>query len=628
MRDWRQNYRREHKDELDAYRKEWFKKRGEAKRLERETKRAEREAAKSARFADWEERCRIAKEQYGFDLGVVPIDMTPEEAEARKRYERDRDREYRESHKEERRAQQRAYDERKRRKAERRKCNLANLDKAREAQKEIRAKRKAEAAEAKRLEAEKLREEQRRAFEEKQRIVREKYGFTLGVAPKTPEEIAGKKRYIFDQKKAYLEANKEHLDEKRRLRQFRKAEECRRRQELLDCKRRENAELERQAWLVECQKRREEREAEAAALAKSERQARDAFATEREANRQAYLAAMEAKKNETAIEESIVPEPTVPAMPPIEPPDEPVVATGGSEYDGEEQDAEPELDAREAELRKREQDFTRRNKARNYKFAAKKRKATIERKKREAQKADAKAERAEWRRFKSLRLELGLSEDKSQWTEKQLARYERKVEKAKLEKKRAEHRKEIKARKKAKAAARRERRDKIRAIREKYGFTLGKAPRTEAEKEGKKRWERDKLAEERERNREHLNAYNREYKRRKRAEALAKAQRKWTDEQWAEWNKREAARQYPSGSPQWLVREVVKRLASEQNLPEDAVTQRLLDLGGIEFLTKGVESFGEKGYARTHAVQTAIDALSLFLDPDHAAMFRERRGDV
>ena len=77
---------------------------------------------------------------------------------------------------------------------------------------------------------------------------------------------------------------------------------------------------------------------------------------------------------------------------------------------------------------------------------------------------------------------------------------------------------------------------------EKYGFTLGKKPVTPEEMEGFKRWQRDQEAEYRERHREHITAYNREYRRRKRQEAFERAQTKWTPAQWAEWEKRQERR--------------------------------------------------------------------------------------
>ena len=165
-----------------------------------------------------------------------------------------------------------------------------------------------------------------------------------------------------------------------------------------------------------------------------------------------------------------------------------------------------------------------------------------------------------------------------------------------------------------------EREVRKRLIFEKYGFTLGKAPATPEEIEGFKRWQRDQESEYRKRHHDRITAYNREYRRRKRAEALAKQQTTWTRKQWAEWEKREAQKRNRPGTPQWMVREVVKHIAREQNLPEDAVMERVLELGGLDFIIKGAESMGQQRCNRPSAVVAAARALSLYLDPDNAAM--------
>ncbi len=170
-----------------------------------------------------------------------------------------------------------------------------------------------------------------------------------------------------------------------------------------------------------------------------------------------------------------------------------------------------------------------------------------------------------------------------------------------------------------------EREVRKRLIFEKYGFTPGKAPATPEEMEGFKRWQRDQEAEYRKRHHDKITAYNREYRRRKRAEALAKLQTTWTRKQWAEWEKRELAKAYPPGSPQWMVREVVKRIAAEQNLPDEAVMERVIELGGLDFIIKGAESMGQKGCNRPSAVVAAARALAFYLDPDKAEMFGEQR---
>lgn len=169
----------------------------------------------------------------------------------------------------------------------------------------------------------------------------------------------------------------------------------------------------------------------------------------------------------------------------------------------------------------------------------------------------------------------------------------------------------------------RELEERKRLIREKYGFTLGKKPVTPEEIEGRKRYDHDMEAESRKRRHDKIAAYNREYRHRRRAEAKVK----WTQEQWAAWNKRQATRECPLGSPQWLVREVVKYLARENNLSEDAVMQRLMELDGLDFLLKGAEFLGERRRCNKGIVLAAVRALALYLDPDNAGMFEEKRNE-
>ena len=164
-----------------------------------------------------------------------------------------------------------------------------------------------------------------------------------------------------------------------------------------------------------------------------------------------------------------------------------------------------------------------------------------------------------------------------------------------------------------------EREERKRLISEKYGFTPGKAPITPEEIEGFKRWQRDQEAEYRERNRDKITAYNREYRRRKRAEALAKQQTAWTPKQWDAWKKQQESKE--RGTPAWLIREVVKFLAAEGNLAEDDVVQWIIEHDGIDFLTRGAESMGVERLRGKAAVPMAARALALFLDPDNAAMF-------
>ena len=71
----------------------------------------------------------------------------------------------------------------------------------------------------------------------------------------------------------------------------------------------------------------------------------------------------------------------------------------------------------------------------------------------------------------------------------------------------------------------------------------------------------------------------------------------------------------------------MKHLARENDLPEDAVLERLMELDGLDFLLKGAESRGESKCARPAFVIAAVRALALYLDPDNAEMFVEKRDE-
>ena len=311
---------------------------------------------------------------------------------------------------------------------------------------------------------------------------------------------------------------------------------------------------------------------------------------------------------------------------------------------------------RETAIRNREIDFMLHGKERVRKEAAKKRKATIARKKREAaaQAArEAKAaerealrkereaarqaarvaklealetERAERAAFKAKARELGLPLQKARWTPKHQKIWDRALrreEKAKIEAERAAKRAARQGGQTAAFATSEERQkaleEKRRIVFEKYGFTLGKKPTTPEEMEGFKRWQRDQEAEYRERHRDHITEYNREYRRRKRQEALEKAQRKWSLAQWAAWERQQEAKE--RGTPAWLVREVARYLAVEGNLQPDDVMAWLIENDGVDFLTKGAESMGKQRLLGRKVIPMAARAVSFYCSPDTAAMF-------
>lgn len=588
MSDWQRCYRETHREKIVALRAAWEERRREARRAERETRRAERQAAKDASLAAWEEKRRAVRERYGFDLGMVPLEMSPEEAEARMRYARDRKREYRETHREELRAKGKAYRERAKRKAELRLISLANLAKARARQAELRLQREAEA-----------KEERRRAFEAKREAVRAKYGFTLGERHATPEEAEGRRRYRRDSAREYYEAQRE--------RDRVKAERRRRLRELNEARHKASVEERRRAKAARRAEKRRRREEAKAALEQEVRNARAAFDAEREANRAAYLAA-KAERGERG-EQAAMPRSPSSVIPPVEPPGG-NIGTGGGDDDWERRMRE-EAEQAERIAREAEREALREAKAAE-RLAAKQAK----REAREAEAAERKAllkqayatfaykVTAYRRNLENARRSMGLPTKKRKWTPEQRRQWSIYLR---------ESRRELddwlveRMRRELDKAARAERREHRRLV-----------------SEGKAEPSAEQLARQKRRHDKQM-AYNREYRRRKRAEALAEAQAKWTPAQWAEWEKRQAAKN--RHTPAWLVGEVVKLLAAESGVSADDVAARLIECGGIDFLMAGAESMGRSRLARRGAVAAAARALMFHIDPDHASMFEGRTKD-
>ena len=166
-----------------------------------------------------------------------------------------------------------------------------------------------------------------------------------------------------------------------------------------------------------------------------------------------------------------------------------------------------------------------------------------------------------------------------------------------------------------------EREECRKRIKEQYGFDIWTPVKklTPEELEGRKRWLRDEEAEYRKQHREHITIYNREYRQRKRAEALAIKQRTWSAEEWAAWKKREAAK--GRGKPEQFVKEVVKVLAESGKIGEDEVMNHLLEHGGVEFLMSGAEAIGKERAKRPSMVKAAAMAVAFYVDPDGAVMF-------
>ena len=385
----------------------------------------------------------------------------------------------------------------------------------------------------------------RREREEKIRRIREKYGFTLGVKPVTPEEIEGKRRYIADRDRERAIRDREidfMLHGKERVRKA----AAKKRKATIARKKREAA----------AQAAREAKASERAAQAKAREEARLAA-------KEAKRAAKEAEAAEKAERNALLDQ-----------------AYKSFKYKVTAYERKKEKMRRQFGLPKMKRDFS-------------------------------PEQREQWNAY-LLKSRKELEDWLVERMRKELARAPKSIKgNGQSQPPPAEV-----------VARREEKKKRKQEIFEKYGFTLGKKPVTPEEIEGFKRWQRDQEAEYRERHHDRITEYNREYRRRRRAEALAKAQAKWTPEQWSAWEKTQAKKE--RGSPAWLVKEVVKHLAAEHGLSEDQTTERLLELGGLDFLLAGAESVGLQRCKGKSMVAAAARALALYLDPDNAEMFGER----
>ena len=595
MSDWQRRYRAERPvEERRAYMNAWHLRKRLEKRLGRiptEDEIAAEVAAKEERRVRHEERCVAAKERYGFTLGTVPLEMSLEEAEARKRYKNECSREWRKAHAERvrelrRQSYQRAKEAAKRKReaaAARRERCLAALAKARERQRELRE-------EAKRLERERRR-----------RDALERFGCDIDAKPRTAEERRAQNLY-------WLTVAREKCAEKRARRK----------------KRREEAERrEREAARTVREKRVREREEAQAARVAEVRNARETFAAEREANRAAYFAAVAAKRDEgrgmrdeeeaggsrscATAEPNPAPAPSQPSfiIPPVEPPSG-IIGTGGG---GEDDDLERRM-REEAEQAAREASEAQREATRKAREAERQAAKQAKQAAREAEAAERKAlleqayekfaykVRAYKNGLESARRSMGLPTKKRKWTPEQHRQWRLYLR---------ESRKKLdewlvgRMRRELNNAAKAARREHRRLVAE------GKAEPS-AEQLAREKRRHDKLM-----------AYNREYRRRKRAEALAKRQSVWTAEEWAAFKARQEAKE--RYTPAWLVGEVVKHLAAESGVSADDVTERLIETGGIDFLMAGAQAMGRSRLARKGAVDAAVRALMFHLDPDHATLF-------
>ena len=647
-----------------------------------------RRAAKKAekqRLAAYEARKKDIHDKYGFWLNTPP--KTPEEKAGRERYRREWGKAYKEAHREQYKAQRKERSKREKVRREQRYQEKYRALKAADPAKAEAMRRKHETLclIQNMTHEERVRYRQQMLFDRlKARAEREEARKTARKEkpqprkPLTKAEKAAKER---ERRARREEVRKQALKEKQRLAREKlereRTEKMQRREALIEAERTAEA-----AFAAE-------REANRAAYLAAKAAKKDEKAAGESRSRATTEQVVEPPVPPAGSVPEVSPVPVVPSSASVgnEPPKEPPTITTGGEPP--EHDAEDEVARREAEFRRKHLAQIRKAaaKKRLATIARKKREAAAQaareakvaeraeqakareearlaarEAKRAAKEAEAaaKAERkallsqacktfkykikAYKRKTEKMRKHLKFPKDEQKWTPEQKAQWndclatsrkelddwliERMRKELGLSSKSATGKNKKRQPLSDEVIAKREAREKRKQeIFEKYGFTLGKVINTPEEIEGRKRWLKDKEAEERKRNHDKITAYNREYRRRKRAEALAKRQSAWTPEQWAAWQKREATKACPPGSPQWLVKEVVKHLATEQNLPEDKITERLLELGGLDFLIKGAESMGAGRCPGKGAVLAAARALALYLDPDGAEMFKERDGD-
>ena len=69
------------------------------------------------------------------------------------------------------------------------------------------------------------------------------------------------------------------------------------------------------------------------------------------------------------------------------------------------------------------------------------------------------------------------------------------------------------------------------------------------------------------------------------AAQLAEKQRTWTAEEWAAWRAKEEGKRHGVGTASHLVKSVVKILAEEQGADEDTVMEKVLECGGVDFMS-------------------------------------------
>lgn len=168
---------------------------------------------------------------------------------------------------------------------------------------------------------------------------------------------------------------------------------------------------------------------------------------------------------------------------------------------------------------------------------------------------------------------------------------------------------------------------KKKELLEKYGFQVGKQyKRTTPQREAARlEYQRFREGWMRKFHREQLTNYNREYRRRKRAEALAEKQKVWTAEEWAAWNEKQRRKTVGEGTNAGFVKGVVAFLAKAGTMSEDEILARLFEAGAMEFLQRGYASLG-RAKARGGMVAAAARAVAFFIDPESSVMFAPDTG--
>ena len=111
--------------------------------------------------------------------------------------------------------------------------------------------------------------------------------------------------------------------------------------------------------------------------------------------------------------------------------------------------------------------------------------------------------------------------------------------------------------------------------------------------------------------------------------ALRKARRHaaMTPEQRERCERRELATE--ARTPQGVMQEIVKTLAAERQITDDAMMEQFLASGAVDFILRAIAPRMEKhNYNRDRLIRTAIPATRLFLDRENAVLGWRRQKHV